>query len=114
MRKWVEFALILTAVSGCTAQDAQSSGPPQPSAEDLARQEELARQAAIQSEIHVREQSRDLIFTSLSGHQQRIESLRGDSSDVSNQLATLNNDVEAYLMDHKTAVVCMGAVGMTV
>jgi septal ring factor EnvC (AmiA/AmiB activator) len=106
--------LLLIAVSGCAPQDKQlsQSEPAQSAAEELARQAELVRRAAIQSDIHLREQSRDLAFTSLNGHQQRIQSLRGESSDLSNQLEAHNSDVIAYLMNHKIAVACMGTVGM--
>lgn len=111
MSRRVSFVFILIAVGGCVSPDARSSQLAQSSATELARQRELARQAAIQSNIHQHEQSRTLIFTTLSGHEQRIQSLRSDSLTASNQLATLNSEVEAYLWDHKITVACMGMTG---
>ncbi|HSU16737.1 hypothetical protein [Longimicrobium sp.] len=120
MLKPVILAGILIAVGGCAPQDAESlrADSSQSSAAELAHQAEIAqhqaRIAAIQSQMEELGQSRNLIFTSLNGHQQRIQSLRGSSSELSNELETLNNDVAAYLMDHKIAVACMGAAGMAV
>jgi peptidoglycan hydrolase CwlO-like protein len=116
MLKRAILAGILIAVGGCAPQDAESlrADSNQPSAAQIAQQEAARQLAALQSEIHLREQSRDLVFTSLNGHQQRIQSLRGSSSELSNELETLNNDVAAYLMDHKIAVACIGAAGMAV
>lgn len=115
MLKKASLILILTVLGGCASQDSHESPPDSfhPSAEsEAARQIELVRRAGIESEIHLREQSRDLAFTSLNGHRQRIQSLRGNSSDLSNQLTTLDNDVAAYLMNHKIALGCMGTLGM--
>jgi len=106
--------IIFLAVAGCTSQDAQPRPVQTTSLEELARQAELVRQAGVQSDIHQREQSRDLVFTRLTGHEQRIQTLRNDSLGVSNQLTTLNGEVGTYLMNHKIAVVCMGLVGMAV
>ncbi len=115
MLKITSLLLILSALCGCTAPDSKVPSPESfqaSAAEELARQAEVARRVGIQSDIHLREQQRDLAFTSLSGHQQRIESLRGDSSNLEIQLTTLNNDVAAYLMNHKIALACMGTLGM--
>lgn len=115
MLKRTTLMFIVVVAGGCASRDAEVSPPEgdQSSAvAELARQSELARRAAIVSEIHLREQSRDLAFTSLHGHQQRIQSFRGDSADLSNQLTTLNTDVAAYLMNHKIALACMGSLGM--
>jgi hypothetical protein len=124
MLRIVSHVFFLLLWIGCVSQDAPQAQFARSSADEVARQQELARQAAIelarqqelarqaviQSSIQEREQSRNLIFTTLS-HETRMQALRSDSLDLSNQLHALDYEVAAYLMDHKIAVACMGLAG---
>lgn len=68
---------------------------------------EEERRLTAQIEEHT--QSKNLLYEQLAGHEKAISSLRVQSNELEQSLQTYNNEVEAYLMDHKAAAVCMAA-----
>lgn len=130
----IVIGLCLVAIVGCGEEaaapvDTTTSTPaPDPVAIQKARQEQerlkqeqirLAAEAqerenkrqGIQLNINQLEQQSNLLSQKMIGRQNNISTLEGQQNQLTAELREYDGNVKSFMMDHKTAVGCMGAVG---
>jgi TolA-binding protein len=63
--------------------------------------------------VKQRQQEYELLSQKISGQQQRINELRPQADRLEAELSEYNSRVKAYMLENKTEVACMGALGMS-
>ncbi|MFM2433128.1 MAG: hypothetical protein RLZZ511_4342 [Cyanobacteriota bacterium] len=70
------------------------------------------RQKVMASLQQVQQQS-ELLTKQMSGRQETINQLSAEANDLERDLAAFKGKVQAYILEHKMEVACMGALGMS-
>lgn len=68
---------------------------------------------SIRLAIEDRQQQKQLVSQRLVGLEEKISSLEVQRDRLLEDLKTYNNSVEAYMMDHKLAIICMAALNVS-
>ncbi len=92
-----------TSKSAAPAAVSTTTPDPKP---DLEQQ----KNAAI---LQQRQQEYSLLTEKMSGQQQRIKELTPQADRLEAELSDYNSRVKAYMLENKTEVACMGALGMS-
>jgi chromosome segregation ATPase len=109
------------ALIGCTGQIPQKSQQPQPEAlmtevpqestgSAESKEVETRRKIALSS-IKQLEQQTDLLSQKMLGRQQKISDLELKKNQLEADIRAYNSKVQSFLVEHKNAAGCMGAVG---
>lgn len=94
---------------------ASNSVPSQSEPEQVASSQskvDTRRQQVMASLQQVQQQS-ELLAKQMSGRQETINQLSAEANDLERDLAAFKARVQAYILEHKMEVACMGALGMS-
>lgn len=78
-----------------------------------ADQERENKKQLILSSIKQLEQQRDFLAQGMLGRQQKISNLELQQNQLETDIRTYDGKVQSFMMAHKTAIACMGAVGVS-
>jgi len=77
------------------------------------RPEPTIEQQKVSASLKQSQQEYELLTQSMSGRQKIIYDLTAQVNKVDTELSDFNNRVNLYMLENKTEVVCMGALGMS-
>ena len=77
------------------------------------RPEPTIEQQKVSASLKQSQQEYELLTQSMSGRQKIIYDLTTQINKVDTELSDFNNRVNLYMLENKTEVVCMGALGMS-
>jgi predicted nucleic acid-binding Zn-ribbon protein len=121
LKKAFVIGACFVALIGCTGQIPQKSQQTQPEAlmtevpqestgSAESKEVETRRKIALSS-IKQLEQQTDLLSQKMLGRQQKISDLELKKNQLEADIRAYNSKVQSFLVEHKNAASCMGAVG---
>lgn len=119
LKKVFVIGVCCVALIGCTNKIPQESKQTEPEVSTQETQQESGsleqerenRRQIVLSNIKQIEQQMDLLSQSMLGRQQKISNLELQKNQLEADIRTYNGKVESFIMEHKRAATCMGAVG---